>query len=540
MSPKSVTFATVLTVLCGGLGGTVFAPPSRAAEHQEFDAVLRSPFHADNKGLRTITLHFSYPDSEQTQQMRWLLELINAKDRGLQRWQGTLALGAAPLEVPIRWQSRPGTSGLPPGIYRLRLRAGIGDSFDIEQTWDVAVGLPRPPAAASASASASPPTLASAAMPEPATRYTVHLGNLHSQTNHSDGGGALDHCTGSQAPQSAALGPTDAYAYAQRQGLDFLMTSEHNHMFDGSDGTNADADPAAVKALYRSGVQAAAAWNLAHPDFLGIYGQEWGVINNGGHLNILNSDDLLGWERNTAGDLLADTATPKNDYAALYALMRARGWVGQFNHPREGQFAIDGKALAWTPDGDQAMLLCEVMNSNAFSIRTDESEPQLSNFEAGCNKLLEAGYHVAFSSDQDNHCANWGASYGNRTGVLLKRREPLTRTTLLAALQARRVYATMDKNAELIFMANGHMMGERFDNKGKLSLQVLYAHQNRQRPAVINVVQGVPGRNGTVTVLSHKAKTTFTPAAGEHFYYAKVTQHDGRVLWSAPIWVTQR
>jgi hypothetical protein len=360
MSPISLASATVLTVLCGCLGNTVLATSALASDHQEFDAVLNTPFHADNKGLRTITLHFSYPDSEQTQQMRWLLELINSKDRVFKQWKGTLPLAAAPVQVLIRWHSGAGESGLPAGIYRLRLRAGIGASLDIEQTWEVAVGLADPsPAAApagaqglcparprapslaassdSASAAATPSSARGpllAATPQLATLYAVHLGNLHSQTNHSDGGGALDRCTGSQAPQSAALGPTDAYAYAQRQGLDFLMTSEHNHMFDGSDGTNGSADPAAVKALYASGLQAATAWNLAHPEFLGIYGQEWGVINHGGHLNILNSEELLGWERNTDGQLLADTATPKNDYATLYALMRARGWVGQFNHPR--------------------------------------------------------------------------------------------------------------------------------------------------------------------------------------------------------------
>jgi hypothetical protein len=520
---------------------------SKASEsdHREFEAVLQAPFHADNKGIRTITLHFQYPDSEQTQQVRWRLELLGDDGRVLKHWKGRQTLAAAPVEVAIRWRSGAASASLPAGIYRLRLRAGIdtgsGDiidnNIDVEQTWDVAVGLPRPaPAIALAPAFSTAPAPAGPRT----TPYTVYLGNLHSQTNHSDGGGALAHCTGSQAPQSAAFGPTEAYGFAQRHGLDFLMTSEHNHMFDGSDGTNASADPATVKALYHSGIHAADTWNLAHPGFLGIYGQEWGVINNGGHLNILNSGELLGWERNAAGDLLADTATPRNDYATLYALMRQRGWLGQFNHPRADQFAVDGKPLAWTPDGDAAMVLCEVMNSNAFSSRTDESEPQHSNYEAGCNKLLEAGYHVAFSSNQDNHCANWGASSANRTGVLIKRGEPLTADTLLAALQARRVYATMDKNAELILTANGHMMGERFDNKGRLTLQVLYTGKRGQRPAAINLFAGVPGRNGEVTVVSRKARTVLTPKAGEHFYYARVTQNDGKMLWSAPLWITQR
>ncbi|USX29216.1 CehA/McbA family metallohydrolase [Oxalobacteraceae bacterium OTU3CINTB1] len=466
----------------------------------------------------------------------------------LKHWNGRQTLAAAPVQVAIRWSTaaRVGRAArMRSGIYHLRLRAGIemsigntlDNDIDVEQTWDVAVGLPAPtpsiarlPAFSTAPAPAGPR----------ATRYTTYLGNLHSQTNHSDGGGALDHCTGSQAPQSAALGPTEAFGYAQRHGLDFLMTSEHNHMFDGSDGTNAGADPTAVKALYQSGLRAASTWNLAHPGFLAVYGQEWGVINNGGHLNILNSAELLGWERNAAGALLADTATPRSDYASLYAQMRQRGWLGQFNHPRADQFAIGGKPLAWTPDGDAAMVLCEVMNSNAFSRRDDESEPQHSTYEAGCNKLLEAGYHIAFSSNQDNHCANWGASSPNRTGVLIERGHPLTAGTFLAALQARRVYATMDKHAELILTANGRMMGERFDNIGKLTLQVRYTGKRGQRPAAIKLFAGVPRRNGEVKVLSRKARAVFTPKAGAHFYYARVTQNDGKMLWSAPVWINQR
>jgi hypothetical protein len=83
-----------------------------------------------------------------------------------------------------------------------------------------------------------------------------------------------------------------------------------------------------------------------------------------------------------------------------------------------------------------------------------------------CNKLLEAGYHVAFSSNQDNHCANWGASYTNRTGILVPAGAPLTTDSFVEALKARRVFATMDKGSQLVLTANGHLMGERFANTG--------------------------------------------------------------------------
>jgi hypothetical protein len=510
--------------------GALFAAPEAGsvdlADHQEFEAVLVAPFRADASGARALRLHFSAPGGQPARALRWRLDLLGPDGRRIRTWRRQQTMSAAQVDVEILWRAQ---TGLRSGIYSLRLRAGVDGEPDIEQRWEVAVG-PASPAMASLAPALPPP----AALP-----YAVYLGNLHSQTNHSDGGGALDHCDGAQPPQSAALGPSDAYDYAQRHGLRFLMTSEHNHMYDGSDGTNAGADTAAARALYRSGLQAASDWNRTHPDLLAVYGQEWGVISHGGHLNILNSTELLGWERNAQGELLADTETPKGDYAGLYRLMRARGWVGQFNHPQNGQFAVDGKPLAWTADGDEVMLLCEVMNSSAFSTHADEGETHLSNYEATCDKLLEAGYHLAFSSNQDNHCANWGAAYGNRTGVLIERGKPLDGDNLLAALRARRVFATMDKRAQLLLTGNGHLMGERFRNRGKLTLQVSHTSANGRSPASIALFHGVPGRNGMVEKLAAKASTVLTPAAGEHFYYARVTQDDGKILWSAPIWVSQ-
>jgi hypothetical protein len=42
-----------------------------------------------------------------------------------------------------------------------------------------------------------------------------------------------------------------------------------------------------------------------------------------------------------------------------------------------------------------------------------------------------------------------------------------------------------------------------------------------------------------VTTLTETPQITFTPSTGLHFYYAKITQEDGDLLWSAPIWVEQ-
>jgi hypothetical protein len=526
------------------------APPLAAApDHQEFEAQLETVYRVAAGEERTVALHFSYPDGGRRHQLRWRLELLAPDGRPLRHWQGAQPLGTAPLAITLRWRQElppQPVPGGPAGAYRLQLRASAdGDRrappATVEQSWDIAVGPPGPPALEPAPVTLAAPASLLALAPQAAPLpYTVYLGNLHSQTNHSDGGGALDDCHGAQPPQSAAFGPADAYAYAQSHGLDFLMTSEHNHMYDGSDGTNPDADPADASALYRSGLQAARDFNDTHPGFVALYGQEWGVISHGGHLNILNSDQLLGWEKNRAGKLIGDSETPRGDYGALYRQMRQRGWTGQFNHPAGDQFLAAGKPLGYTADGDAAMALCEVMNSNAFSIHTDQAEPRRSNYEAICNKALAAGYHIAFSSNQDNHCANWGMSFSNRTGVLIPNGSAFTTASLLEAIQARRVFATMDQDSQLILQANGHIMGERFDNHGPLHLQVSFATRGGRSADSLSIFHGIPGGNGGVSAVSHSANTNLTPAAGPHFYYARLTLDDGKMLWSAPVWVTQQ
>ena len=180
-----------------------------------------------------------------------------------------------------------------------------------------------------------------------------------------------------------------------------------------------------------------------------------------------------------------------------------------------------------------------MVNSNAFSTSELENETRRSIYENACNQALEAGFHVAFSSDQDNHCANWGMSYTNRTGVLLRAGEALTQSAFLDALRARRVFATMDKSSQLIMTANGRMMGERFSNSGPLQLLANFSSSAGKSVARIAFYEGVPGRNGAVSELSASADVTITPTIGEHFYYARATQTDGNILWSAPVWVTQ-
>lgn len=548
-------------------------------DHREFEATLYAPYAGDAQGSRSFTLDFSYPFIESAQDVTWRLEVLDARGNTVQRWQGIERLTGVPRKVNIDWDARSADPSLADGVYTVRMVAAAKPSTDTggdtsaegvdavlaaaadaeEQKWDIVVGEPSMADMPSAATVAAPrPKLNASARVRVALAqaqvttlpaYTVYYGNLHSQTNHSDGGGDLASCSGAQNPQTGtAGGPTEAYTYAMNKGLDFLMASEHNHMYDGSDGTNTSANAINARALYQSGLKAAVDFNAANPNFVGIYGLEWGVINNGGHMNIFNTAELLEWEYNSGGELIGDTFTAKGDYAGLYTLMAQRGWVGQFNHPSSsGQFIVNGKALGYTADGDTVMALCEVLNTSAFSSNTTETETGRSSYEGACQKALEAGYHVAFTSDQDNHCGNWGASYTNRTGILIPTGTPFTNASLIDAIKARRVFATMDKGSQLILTSKGngttvgetHMMGERIVNYGSLALTANYSNNNGKSASTVTFYEGVPGRNGTVTVLGTGASQAITPALGDHFYYAKVTQNDGNILWSAPIWVTQ-
>ena len=307
------------------------------AEHKEFEATLHAPFQAGVATQRTFTLGFDYPGLERPGIVDWRVELRRPGGRVALRWRGQASLTGSSVSVALPWSGRIGRSPAPPGIYQVRLHAVVrGNGHEaVSQAWEIAVGTPARPRMPRFQALPGA-ALAPAAAPAPGgLPYNVYLGNLHSQTNHSDGGAELTACKGAQPPLSAPYGPDAAFAFAHKQGLDILAASEHNHMYDGSDGSAPDADAAKARALYQAGLASADAYSQKHPGFLALYGMEWGVINHGGHLNIFNSRELLGWETNAKGELMADTRTPRGDYAALYTLMRERGWVGQFNHPAQ-------------------------------------------------------------------------------------------------------------------------------------------------------------------------------------------------------------
>jgi len=192
----SPLFGALLLALCHG--NAVAAQ----AEHKELEATLHAPFKASD-ARRTFNLSFHYPGLERSGTVEWTLELVDPRDRVARRWRGKRVIQGEAVTVPVAWDGKVGGVAAPAGLYRVRLRAGLlGDHEDpVVQDWQIAVGAL--PAQRTPRFSPLPGVRELAAGMAPAAGalpYTVYLGNLHSQSNHSDGGGALDDCKGSQDP----------------------------------------------------------------------------------------------------------------------------------------------------------------------------------------------------------------------------------------------------------------------------------------------------------------------------------------------------
>src|SRR5438552_18154226 len=99
--------------------------------------------------------------------------------------------------------------------------------------------------------------------------------------------------------------------------------------------------------------------------------------------------------------------------------------------------------------------LIEVLNGPAMA-KTDglRAEEQM---EADYLHYLNMGFRLAPTADQDNHYKTWGTVTDARTAIIA---DALNKPALLAAMRARHVYATEDKNLRLMFRVNGHLTGD--------------------------------------------------------------------------------
>ena len=114
----------------------------------------------------------------------------------------------------------------------------------------------------------------------------------------------------------------------------------------------------------------------------------------------------------------------------------------------------------------------------------------------------------------------------------------LSREAILDALRARRCYASTAAKIFLDVRVNGHFMGEKLETPAgaKVTIEV-----KADCPADIDRVE-ICRNNEFIHCKAGGGKVSqfvFAdehPLAGRSYYYVRVTQKDGEIAWSSPVW----
>ncbi len=235
--------------------------------------------------------------------------------------------------------------------------------------------------------------------------------------------------------------------------------------------------------------------------FVSFPGLEW--TKRWGHMNIFDPKTRL-WP---------------SDPAKFYQALADAGVVAKFNHPGDGTESHGG--LAYSEVGDRAVQLMEVRHPTE---------------EKAYLRALKLGWHLAPDGSDDTHSPNWGSTRA-WTGVLAP---GLSQRNILDALAKRHCYSTLDRNCRLHFEVNGATMGDIVAQPAKrvdAHVTVEDADPDDKIAKIEIFEDGQVVGADEPNASCREWQTTFSPGAGDHYYFAKVTQSDGNHLWSAPIWV---
>lgn len=363
-------------------------------------------------------------------------------------------------------------------------------------------------------------------------QYHFYFGNIHAHTAYSDG-----------SKDNHAPDPASAYAYAKgAYHMDFLGISEHNHYTaNGNPGMH-------VGDFIRGSYQA----DTANRDgsFICLFGMEYGVISNGGHVIIYGVPGLIGWEAGNGnwGALSNyDIYNEKYNYATLWQTLREHpSAFATLAHPDSYDYGslLEG---VFNPGADSVVVGCAIRSGSAFSTTKNYTDNPATSYESKYFRALSRGYHLGPTIDHDNHYTTFGRTTHTRTVVLAR---SLARDSIMAAYRASRFYASDDWDAEVTFLVNDHVMGTRdttsADTRIHLSIQDMENNNGGQDPtAKIDLYYGIPGSALSPAILASVSDAEVldfvhpTQPGDSFYYFAKIRQADGDLIWTAPVWMTR-
>ena len=328
--------------------------------------------------------------------------------------------------------------------------------------------------------------------------YQLYFGLLHSHSNLSDGLSSVEDTflLASEAPQ-----------------MDFFAITDHSHAFDTSREPSLTADATDYSQAWAAGKEAAQAATTG--DFVGLFGFEMGWNQEQGHISTFHTPGFLSRDQ-------AEYESYATGLEAYYdALLDAPGSVSQFNHP--GEFGTFKNFAAYTPALDQRMTLLELSDSTEYY-----------------DQALSLGWHLGPTAGTDLRNPAQLPATAARTVILAER---LTEEALLDALANRRVYATEDRDLQILFTLNGAPIGSRLPRSETGSTVELHCQLYDPTDGQLGILEIVTDTGQVVESLeltqAHCAATIHL-SAGRDYYYLRLTQPDGDLAVTAPIWLDDR
>ena len=356
--------------------------------------------------------------------------------------------------------------------------------------------------------------------------FQRYFGQLHSHTQYSDGAGSLD----------SAL----AYVKAlpDNANVDFVAFTDHSNYFDSKNNPNVeaalydtslvkDSDPSHSWATYKNTV---AAFNAANAGkMVAIAGFEMTWSGGPGHINTFNTPGIVSRNNTTLNNKTKDAGLQA--YYKLLSQKEGANSISQFNHPGTtfGNFIDFGY---WDAVVDTRMYMVEVGNGEG-QIGAGGYYPSYEQYIMA----LDKGWHVAPTNNQDNHKGKWGNANDARDVILT---DDFTEDGIYAALRARCMYATEDKNLDLDYTVNGNMMGSIIDVPEKLNFEISFNDPDRTDSiAKVELVvnSGKVAYTWDSAADLAKGSVSVELAPEYTYYFVRVTEGDGDLAVTAPVWV---
>ena len=355
--------------------------------------------------------------------------------------------------------------------------------------------------------------------------FQRYFGQLHSHTQYSDGAGSLE----------SAL----AYikALPDSANVDFVAFTDHSNYFDKSGAANPegalyDMSQATEysQETWKAYKDAVAAFNTENAgSMVAIAGFEMTWSGGPGHINTFNTPGIVSRNNTTLNNKTKDAGLQA--YYKLLSQTEGVDSISQFNHPGTtfGNFIDFGY---WDAVVDTRMYMVEVGNGEG-QIGAGGYYPSYEQYIMA----LDKGWHVAPTNNQDNHKGRWGNANDARDVILT---DDFSESGIYEALRARRMYATEDKNLDLDYTVNGNMMGSIIDVPEKLNFEISFNDPDRTDSiAKVELVvnSGKVAYTWDSAADLTKGSVSVELAPEYTYYFVRVTEADGDLAVTAPVWV---